>query len=97
MTVLINAASADTSSSAIAATGPILAAVTGTFKQGLVTITADIGSGEATACTFKPADQSKICRLEFTTGVTFKAYLSSVSSDSSVTVEYINVKLLNGG
>lgn len=91
MTVLIDAASADTESSEISASGPILVAVVGTFKQGLVTITADIGTGEATACTFKPADQVKICRLEFATGVTFKAYLDDVSSDSEVTVEYINV------
>ena len=91
MTVLINAASSDTSSSSVSASGPILVAVVGSFKQGLVSIKADIGSGEWTAATFKPSDQVKGCKLDFCTGVSFKAYLNGVSSDSSVTVEYINV------
>ena len=91
MTVLLDAVSADAESSSISASGPIIVSVVGTFKQGLVSIKADIGSGEATACTFKPADQVKICRLEFATGVSFKAYLDGTSDDSEVTVEYINV------
>ena len=91
MTVLIEAASADETSDAVDASGPILVAVVGTFKQGLVSIKADIGSGEATAATFYPGDQVRICRLEFAAGVTFKAYLEGVSDDSEVTVEYINV------
>ena len=44
-----------------------------------------------TGATFKPSDQVKGCKLDFCTGVSFKAYLNGVSSDSSVTVEYINV------
>lgn len=91
MTVLINAASVDTTSAAVAAAGAIIVSVVGTFKQGSVRITADIGSGEATALTVTPGDQTKIYRLEFATGVTFKAYLEGVSDDSEVTVEYINV------
>jgi len=91
MTVLINAASADTTSAAVAASGAIIVSVVGTFKQGSVRITADIGSGEATALTVVPGDQTKIYRLEFATGDTFKAYLIGVDSDSSVTVEYIDV------
>ena len=90
MTVLIDAASVDTESSEVAAIGPIIVSVVGTFKQGLVKVTADIGAGEATALTVTPGSPIKICRLEFATGVTFKAYLENVSSDSSVTVEYIN-------
>ena len=91
MAVLLDAVSADAESSTISASGPVIVSVVGTFKQGLVSITADIGSGEATACTFKPGDQVKICRLEFAAGVSFKAYLDGTSSDSEVTVEYINV------
>ena len=91
MTVLINAASADTTSAGVAASGAIIVSVVGTFKQGLVRVTANIGSGEATALTVTPGDQTKIYRLEFATGVTFKAYLVGVGSGSAVTVEYINV------
>ena len=43
------------------------------------------------ALTVTPGDQTKIYRLEFATGVTFKAYLVGVGSGSAVTVEYINV------
>lgn len=91
MTVLINAASVDTASAEVAAAGAIIVSVVGTFKQGLVKVTANIGSGEATALTITPGDQTKIYRLEFVTGVTFKAYLVGVDSGSAVTVEYINV------
>ncbi len=91
MTVLINAASVDTTSAEVAASGAIIVSVLGTFKQGLVKVTANIGSGEATALTITPGDQTKIYRLEFATGVTFKAYLIGVDSGSTVTVEYINV------
>ncbi len=91
MTVLINAASADATSAGVAAAGAIIVSVVGTFKQGLVRVTANIGSGEATALTVTPGDQTKIYRLEFATGVTFKAYLTGVDSGSTVTVEYIDV------
>ena len=89
MTVLINAASADTESSTISATGPIIVSVVGTFKSGMVRVTADLGSGEATAFTCSPNSPVKIARLEFAPGIDFKAYLEGVSSDSEVTVEYI--------
>ena len=91
MTVLINSASADAESAGVAAAGAIIVSVVGTFKQGLVKVTGNIGTGEATVLTITPGDQTKIYRLEFATGVTFKAYLVGVDSGSSVTVEYIDV------
>ena len=91
MTVLIDAASADTESSTISATGPVIVAVVGTFKSGIVRVTADLGSGETTAFTCSPNSPVKIARLEFAPGVDFKAYLEGVSSGSEVTVEYIDV------
>ena len=91
MAVLINAATGDAASSAVSASGPIIVSVVGTFKTGLVSITANLGAGEAVAATFTPADQTKICRLEFATGVTFKAYLTGTGTGNTVTVEYIYV------
>ena len=90
MTVLINAASADTESSTISATGPVIVSVVGTFKSGMFRVTADLGSGEATAFTCSPNSPVKIARLEFASGIDFKVYLEGVSSDSEVTVEYID-------
>lgn len=91
MTLLINAATADTSSSSIAAVGPIIVSMVGTMKSGRVRITADLGSGEATALTFGSNESVRIARLEFASGVSFKAYLEGTSGDDTdVTVEYID-------
>lgn len=92
MTVLIDAATEDTESSSINATGAIIISVVGKFKSGIVRVTADIGSGEAVAFTCTPSDPVKIVRLEFGSGVSFKAYLENVSATGTeVTVEYIDV------
>ena len=92
MTILIGSANKDTASGSVDATGPIIVSVVGTFKSGIVRVTADIGSGEATAFTCSPGDTVKIARLEFASGVAFKAYLEGVSGiGTEVTVEYIDV------
>jgi hypothetical protein len=92
MTVLLDSVSADAESSAVDAVGPILVSVIGSMKTGHVRITADIGSGEVTAFTYSKGDPIAIARLEFATGVSFKAYLENTNDDeTNVTVEYINV------
>ena len=91
MTVLIDGATEDTSSSSIEATGPIIVSMIGTMKNGMVRITANLGSGEATALTFSCNESVRIARLEFASGVSFKAYLEGTSGDDTdVTVEYID-------
>jgi len=92
MTELITDATVDTESSIVEATGPVIVSVTGVLVNGMVIITADIGAGEAVAFTYAPGDNISICRLEFATGVSFKAKLvGTSSSDTNVTVAYINV------
>ena len=88
---LILNATNDVVSEAIDATGPILVTVTGTIPIGLVKITANIGGGETLVYTYGIGDPSSLSRLEFTTGVSFKAYLSGTNAhpDTNVTVSYI--------
>jgi len=93
MTTLIDGATDDAVSSAIVATGPVLVTVTGKIPVGRVRLTADIGGGEATAYTHVAGDPTSLARLEFCTGVTFKAYLEGTGghAGTDVTVEYIDV------
>lgn len=93
MADLLTNATDDATSSPVEATVPILLTITGKIPQGRVRITGDIGGGEATAFTFNAGDPIAFVRLEFTTGVTFKAYLedTNADSDTDVTVTYIDV------
>lgn len=92
MTILIDSATSDTTSSAISASGPIMISQTGILKTGRVRVTVDLGSGEATALTINAGDPIKVHRLELATGVAFKAYLENTNSvDTDVTVEYVEV------
>lgn len=93
MTTLIANATSDTASSVVAATGPVLVTVTGKIPSGRVRITADIGGGEATAYTHCTGDPTSLARLEFTTGVNFKAYVEGTNGnpDTNVSVDYIFV------
>jgi len=93
MADLLTNATDDAVSSGIVATGPILVTVTGKIPKGIVRITGDIGGGEAVAYTHSAGDPTSFARLEFTAGVTFKAYLENTSGhpDTDVTVTYIFV------
>lgn len=93
MAKLLTNATDDAESSAIVATGPVLVTVTGTLPVGIVIITADIGGGEITAYMHKAGDPTSLARLEFTAGVTFKAYLKGVNGNAGVNinVDYIYV------
>jgi hypothetical protein len=93
MAKLIDGATDDAVSGIIAATGPILVTVTGVMKTGIVRITGDIGGGEADAYKYFAGDPTSFARLEFATGVNFKAYLEGTDghADTDVTVDYIAV------
>jgi len=91
MPYLIEAASADASSSAIVATGPIVVSVTGTMTRGLVKITADIGGGEAVAYLHVSGEPTSLARLELPAGASFKAYLVGPGAGDSVNVNYLYV------
>jgi len=93
MALLIDGATDDAESSGIVATGPVLVTVTGKMPLGKVRITGDIGGGEAVAYTHEGGDQTSFARLEFTAGVTFKAYLENTQGhpDTDITVAYIYV------
>ena len=93
MAKLIDGATDDAVSSGIVATGPVLVTVTGKMPNGKVRITGDIGGGEAGAYVHESGDPTSFARLEFTAGVTFKAYLEGTNAhpDTDVNVDYIDV------
>jgi len=93
MADLLTNATDDAVSAGIVATGPVLVTVTGVMPLGKVRITGDIGGGEANAYVHEGGDPTSFARLEFTAGVTFKAYLENTKGhpDTDVTVTYIYV------
>jgi len=77
----------DTVSSEVSAVGPILIMVKGNLGGGVVIVEADIGGGYAKAYTFTISGRTSLKRLNFSSGVTYRAKLvGSQGDDVDVTL-----------